>query len=90
MRVYLSVACLALASCAAQTTGIVSIGTGGYMISKADPMAHYGGQVKADLMKEAAAYCASQGKQFSPTNSTAADAVIYQRHATAEVQFRCS
>lgn len=81
---------LACAGCAAtDDTGIVPMGTGGYMISRLDRMAWSGGEVKATLMKEAATYCAKQGKIFSPVRSESQDAVMYQRSASAEVQFRC-
>ena len=90
MRVYLFAACLALTACATETTGVVPIGTGGFMISKTDPMARFGGQLKAELMQEAAAHCARQGKQFSPTSSHSEDPVVYQKAASAEVQFRCT
>lgn len=89
MKVYLSaVAVLVLAACASNT-GIRPIGTGGYMVSKSDPLARHGGQVKADLMQEAEAFCTKQGKKFTPTESTSSDKIPY-KPASAEVQFRCT
>lgn len=88
MRVYLLA--LALAGCAAQNTGVVPIGTGGYMISKSDPMARFGGEVKVAVMREAEAFCARQGKSFTPIASTSEEPIVYHRAASAEVQFRCS
>lgn len=90
MRVYLLTVCVVLAACAAETTGVVPIGAGGYMVSKMDPVARFGGEVKASLMQEAAAFCARQGKSFTPVSSTSEDPVVYRKAATAEVQFRCS
>lgn len=86
---FITLLALALAGCATTDTGVVPIGTGGYMLSKMDHMAWSGGAVKAEAMREAALYCAKLGKVFAPVTSTSQDAVMYQRAASAEVQFRC-
>ncbi|MGH8703179.1 MAG: hypothetical protein ACREVR_18670, partial [Burkholderiales bacterium] len=65
------------------------IGDGIYMVSKQDYMAWSGGNIKAEIYKEAAAYCAKQGKQSSPVGDGAQDASMYGQYASAEVKFRC-
>ncbi|VTU38290.1 hypothetical protein H4CHR_04386 [Variovorax sp. PBS-H4] len=82
------VALAALAGCASPT-GIVPIGDGIYMSSKLGGMTTYsGGQVKAELFKEADAFCAKSGKKLSPVTSTSQDVIVYN-YASAEIQFRC-
>lgn len=79
---------LLVAGCGSHT-GVVKINDNHYMISKQDIWAHSGGSVKADLYKEAAEFCAKQGKQVQPFSSQSSDALVYQSSASAEVQFSC-
>lgn len=83
-----AIATSALAGCATNT-GIVQIADDTYMYAKQDWMAHSGGVVKAELYKEANAFCAGKGKKFAPVNSTSQDALLYQASAGAEIQFTC-
>lgn len=78
-----------LAGCAATSTGIVQIADDTYMSSKQDWWAYSGGVVKAELYKEANAFCLSKGKKIVPLNSTADDYNPYQSSAAAEIQFSC-
>ena len=78
-----------LAGCASTNTGIVQISDDTYMYAKQDWTAYSGSVVKAELYKEANAFCVSKGKKFAPINSTAQDAVVYQVSAGAEIQFTC-
>lgn len=78
---------LVIAGCG--TTGVVPIGDGVYMTSKLGSMTTFnGGQVKAELYKEAADYCGQSGKRSVPVNSTSKDSGL-ATYASAEVQFRC-
>ncbi|MDP9996473.1 hypothetical protein J2W28_006948 [Variovorax boronicumulans] len=78
---------LAVAGCGA--TGVQPIGNGVYMTSKLGSMVTFnGGEVKAELYKEAADYCAQRGKKSIPVNSTSKDSGL-GTYASAEVQFRC-
>lgn len=87
-KVLIVAAAAALVGCATNT-GVVPIGNGIYMHSKSGSMmTHSGGQVKAELFREAAVFCSKQGKQVAPVNSTSQDAGI-GTYASAEVQFRC-
>lgn len=88
MRIAALVMCLAVVGCAATKTGVVSIGENTYMISNQDWMAYSGGVVKAELYREAAAFCTSKGKKVVPGQSTSRDA-SYGASASAEIQFRC-
>ena len=80
---------LALTGCASTNTGIVQISEGTYMYAKQDWAAYSGGAVKAELHKEANAFCAGKGKKFAPINSTSQDAIAYHASAGAEIQFTC-
>jgi hypothetical protein len=78
-----------ISGCASTNTGIVQIGDDTYMYAKQDWMAHSGSVVKAELYKEANAFCASKGKKFIPLNSTSQDYAMYRSSAAAEIQFNC-
>jgi hypothetical protein len=85
----LAAAAVLLAGCASKT-GIVPIGDGIYMSSTQDYSLNYhGGKVKAELYKEAADFCAKQGKKSVPVSDSARDAAFYSNYASAEVKFRC-
>lgn len=85
----IAAAVLGMAGCATPDTGVVPIGNGVYMHSKfGSALTFSGGQVKAELFQEAAAFCGKQGKQVTPVNSTSKDSG-YGTYASAEVQFRC-
>lgn len=80
---------LVLSGCAATKTGVVQIGENTYMNSRQDVMAYSGGVVKAELYKEATAFCATQGKKSVPGTSSSKDYSPYISTASAEIQFRC-
>lgn len=68
---------------------IVPMGLDTYMIAKDGSFTTFGGgTVKAELYREASAYCKSKGKQLLPINESARDSG-YGRYANAELQFRC-
>lgn len=72
------------------TTGVVPIGQDTYMVSSQSATGFTsGGQVAAELYKEAGAHCASQNKQLQPVNIRSVDGVPYRSMASAELQFRC-
>ena len=82
----IAVACVALSACST-TTGIVPIGSGLYMLGAQDGWAYTGSSVKAHLYGQATEFCAKQGKEVQPLDSTAHDSGT--QYATAEIQFRC-
>jgi hypothetical protein len=90
MKVGIAFALVALlAGCSTPNTGVVPIGNGLYMHSKFGSFTTFsGGEVKAELFKEAATYCERQGKKLVPVNSTSKDSG-YGTYASAEIQFRC-
>jgi hypothetical protein len=91
MRVVLiAAAVVVLSGCATPNTGVVPIGNGVYMHSKFGSMVTFsGGQVKAELFQEAAAFCAKQGKKLIPGDSFSKDSGV-GTYASAEIQFRCA
>jgi len=78
-----------LAACGTPTTGIVPIGDGLYMSSKSVGMLTYtGGEVKAELYREATGFCAKQGKGVIPVSSSSQNSRL-AAYASAEIQFGC-
>lgn len=80
---------LLLAGCATNT-GVVSMGPDTYMIagSSATGLAA-GGEVMADLYRQANAFCGSQQKQLLPINTQARDGNFGRSYANAKIEFRC-
>lgn len=77
-----------LAGCASNT-GPVPIGSGRYMLSRMQWAAWSGGAVKADLYREAEAFCAMSGKKMDAGRSNSADATVIS-YASAEIEFTCN
>lgn len=89
MKAAVAVLAVCLGGCSTPNTGVVPIGDGIYMQSKFGSLVTFsGGQVKAELFQEAAAFCSKQGKKLVPVNSTSKDSGL-GTYASAEVQFRC-
>lgn len=82
-----SASILLLAGCSGP--GIVPMGSDTYMLAKDGSFTTFGGGgVKAELYKEAYAFCASQGLELFPVRDASRDSG-YGRYANAEIQFRC-
>jgi hypothetical protein len=88
MKIVLLVAALALAGCA--STGVVSMGSGMYLVSKRSPQVGFGPPVaaKADVYKQASEFCTKQDGtvetvDFQGTNSG------FAKPASAQLQFKC-
>lgn len=62
---------------------------GVYTISGENMATYDAGEVRMDLMKKAAEYCAKQGKKLNVIDTAASDAVLYGKTATAQVNFSC-
>ncbi|MEK7761222.1 MAG: hypothetical protein AAB433_06560 [Nitrospirota bacterium] len=89
MRIVISTAALlALFGCTTNS-GIVDLGGGNYVYEKEDAMAYNGNSVKVEILKEASAFCAKQGKQLSVQSSDAKPYTPYSSYAGAEIQFSC-
>ncbi len=88
MVIFAVITMTAIAGCAAPNTGIVQIADDTYMYGKQDWSAHSGSVVKAELYKEANAFCARKGKKFAPVSSTHQDH-SFGKSAAAEIQFTC-
>ena len=66
------------------------MGNGTYMISKSQwGIQHTGSSVKANVLKEAGAYCAKQQKELEVINAAQKDMIPFKSEAQAEVEFRC-
>lgn len=92
-RVQVACVVLAVASfffgCATPGSGIVEIAPDTYMHSSFGSFVTFSGsEVKAQLYREANAFCAGKGKQLVPLDSTAQDSGL-GTYASAEIQFRC-
>lgn len=79
---------LALSGCATNS-GIVDLGGGNYVYAKEDAWAYNGNATKVEILKEAAAFCAKQGKQMAVQSSDARPYTPFSSYAGAEVQFSC-
>lgn len=81
---------LTLAGCAANS-GVAPDGQGGYMIQKQAATGFPGpGTLKADVMREAGSYCASQGREFLLTNVVETQPpYMLGNYPRAEINFRC-
>ncbi len=78
-----------LGSCVSMSD-VVPVGKDTYMISGSSrAFAAGGGTLRADLLKEAARYCAKENKVLIMKNSTAKDMVFGQSAAHSDVIFRC-
>lgn len=79
-----------VSGCATPNTGVVEIGKNTYMLSKfGSALTFSGGEVKAELFREAAEFCRKTGMQLVPLDSVSKDSG-YGTYASAEIQFRCS
>ena len=88
LRILSLLSVLLLSACGG-STGVVQLTKDTYMVSKQDAMVWSGSAVKADVYKEANAYCASQGKELVRVSERTSDAVLNQSMAGAELQFKC-
>lgn len=88
MRLLL-VSTIALLVAGCSGPGVVPMGRDTYMIAKEGSFTTFsGGEVKAELYREANTFCESKSKQLMPIKDSSVDKG-YGRHANAEVQFRC-
>ena len=86
---YCITAVLMIAGCAGQS-GVVPIGQDTFMASKQGWISTQSDSaLKADVFREASAYCASKGKQLMPVSTNSRPGVIGRSYPEVEVQFRC-
>ena len=78
---------LLLVGCAS-STGIVPLGQGTYMIAGSQPGFVGTGEVKARLIKQAAAWCAQRNLVMTGVDSTGSDGVYGHNAANADVTFK--
>lgn len=88
--IFLTTAML-ISACAttAATSDIVPIGKDTYMLARPGGfLTISGGEVKAQLYRDANEFCQSRGKSLMPVSSSSRDSAPY-KYANAELQFRC-
>lgn len=89
MKVFLILLIAVLSACAS-TSGVVPIGGDIFMISRSEKgFDTTGSRVKADALKEANAFCSSNGKTIEIITATHKDMVPFKSDAQAEVEFKC-
>ena len=74
------------------SSGPIATGPDSYMLAKTSAGGAFvsGASVKADLLKEANAFCAKQGKIMSLTGADAKNAIPFARMPSAEINFKCA
>jgi hypothetical protein len=82
-------ASIVLVGCA--SSGPVSIGQDRYMIAKTSAGGGFvqGASVKAEIIGEANAHCAKDGKQMELLTDSAKNAIPFARMPSAEITFKC-
>ena len=91
MKKVLAIAALSalLAGCTTMSSEVFEIQPGVYSITGENWGTYNAGTVRMDLIKKADEFCKKQGKRLHVLNSSASDAVLYAKSATADVNFRC-
>lgn len=87
-KLLMSLASLSIWGCS--SSGPVPMGKDTYLMTKTG-FAAFGsaGSLKAEVYKEAYAFCQKEGKEFQPIRERAVEHVMDRNDASAEVQFRC-
>lgn len=91
MKWFLMAAAAALAGCASHS-GVTPMGGGNYLLSK-QAATGFGGaaSLKAELLREADAFCAGKGQDFEVVSASEnAGPYVFGHYPKAEVQFRCA
>lgn len=87
-KLLLSLASLFILGCS--SSGPVPMGKDTYLITKEGIGSLISAvSLKADLYKEANAFCHSEGKEFQPIRENAIESIQGRNGSSAEVQFRC-
>lgn len=83
-----SMIALLITGCTSPNSGVVPMGIDTYMIAKVNAFTSSGSVVKAELYREAGAFCDTRGKQLMPVKEVSQDSSP-RSSAKAELQFRC-
>ena len=80
-----------LCGCAANS-GVIPLGAGSFMVARQAATGFGGtGNLKADAVKDAGAYCAERGQDFEVTSATQNEGpFVFGKYPRAEVTFRCT
>ncbi len=87
----IAISLLAVLAGCASNTGIVPMGQGSYMMAKQQATGFPGlGTMKAEILKEADAFCTGKGKSMRVVNVTETKPpYIFGNYPRSEVQFAC-
>ena len=90
MKILLLLAVILVSGCASHT-GFVDMGQGSYMIAKQQATGFPGlGNMKAEIIAEGSAKCASQGKRFELiTTQESQPPYILGNFPRSEITFKC-
>jgi len=90
MKLALILAALFLTGCASHT-GVISVGQGTYMIAKQQATGFPGlGNLKAEILTEGTAKCASEGRKFELVSSQESQPpYILGNYPRSEIIFKC-
>lgn len=89
LAIIAAAAAMGLSACGTMNTEVFEMQPGVYTISGENYWTYDAGDVRMDLMKKAAAYCAKQGKKVNVLQTNTSDAIAYAKSATAQVNFTC-
>lgn len=91
MRRLISVSLVCLLGACAANTGVVSMGQGTYLIEKQAATGFTGlGNLKAEAIAEAGAYCTQQGGNFQVVSTTETQPpYVMGNYPRVSVTFRC-
>jgi len=83
---------LALLAGCASNSGVVPMGSGTYMISRQAATGFTGlGNLKAEALREANAFCEEQGKTFELLDSRQSEPpYVLGNYPRVEIEFRCN
>ena len=87
---FAGLALCALFASGCTSTGVVPMDSGTYLLSKRSAQVGFGPPIraKADIYREASAFCAKQGKQVETVKLETTDSFL-ARPAAVSLQFRC-
>jgi hypothetical protein len=82
---------LLAAAAGCSSTGVVPMGPNSYMVSKQSAAGVFGtpNGVRADILREANAFCTTRGEVAEVTKSETKSAIPLARQGSAHLEFKC-
>ena len=78
-----------LSACGTMSSEVFEMSPGVYTISGENWATYDSGDVRMDLMKKAAEYCANQGKKVNILHTSSSQVVLYGKTDTVDGNFTC-